>query len=157
MTATWPTDWTDRISGATCEMCDSPRVDEDDYGIRIHATAYTDAILQRAAIQPGYTLVIWRGCHVVEPYELNPDEAAAYWHDVLTVARALAAHYRPIKMNYQTLGNTVPHLHTHLLPRFTEDPAPGRPFPLLPQNGAESKTDPALLVADATTLRALLR
>ena len=41
-------------------------------------------------------------------------------------------------MNYETLGNTVPHLHTHLVPRFTEDPAPGRPFPLLPQNGEES-------------------
>jgi diadenosine tetraphosphate (Ap4A) HIT family hydrolase len=25
-----------------------------------------------------------------------------------------------------TLGNTVPHLHTHVLPRYQDDPAPGR-------------------------------
>ena len=157
MTATWPTDWTDRITGSNCEMCQSPGNDEDEYGVRIHVTEHTDAVLQRASIQRGYTLVIWRGRHVVEPYELTEDEAAAYWRDVLTVARALAIHYQPLKMNYQTLGNTVPHLHTHLLPRFVEDPAPGRPFPLLPQDGAEAKTDPSALAADAAALRDLLR
>jgi diadenosine tetraphosphate (Ap4A) HIT family hydrolase len=25
-----------------------------------------------------------------------------------------------------TLGNTVPHLHAHVLPRYQDDPAPGR-------------------------------
>lgn len=76
---------------------------------------------------------------------------------MLTVARALAKHYRPLKMNYETLGNTVPHLQTHLLPRFLDDPAPGRPFPLLPQDGSEPKADPAALTTDAATLRTLLR
>lgn len=156
MTASWPADWTDRISGSRCEMCESPRVDEDDYGIRIHATDTTDAVLQRAAIQPGYTLVIWRGRYVVEPFELTPAESASYWQTVLVVAQALAEHYKPLKMNYETLGNTVPHLHTHLLPRFTDEPAPGRPFPLLPQDGSEAKTDPGSLAADADALRTLL-
>jgi diadenosine tetraphosphate (Ap4A) HIT family hydrolase len=27
-----------------------------------------------------------------------------------------------------TLGNTVPHLHTHVLPRYPDDPAPGGPI-----------------------------
>lgn len=153
----WPADWTERINGTHCEMCESPRVDEDAYGIRIHKTDTTDAILQRAAIQPGYTLVIWRGRHIVEPYELTEAEAAIYWQAVTTVARGLAEYYRPLKMNYQTLGNTVPHLHTHLLPRFTEDPAPGRPFPLLPQNGSEPPIDASTLTADADSIRALLR
>jgi diadenosine tetraphosphate (Ap4A) HIT family hydrolase len=31
-------------------------------------------------------------------------------------------------MNYMTLGNTVPHLHTHVVPRYRDDPAPGRPL-----------------------------
>jgi diadenosine tetraphosphate (Ap4A) HIT family hydrolase len=157
VTATWPPDWPARISGSNCEMCESERTDEDQYGVRIHATQHTDAVLQRAAIQRGYTLVIWRGRHVVEPFQLTDDEAAAYWRDVLTVARALAAFYQPLKMNYETLGNTVPHLHTHLLPRFVDDPAPGRPFPLSPQDGSETSTDPAALAADADALRALLR
>jgi len=27
-----------------------------------------------------------------------------------------------------TLGNTVPHLHTHFVPRYWNDPAPGGPI-----------------------------
>ena len=34
-------------------------------------------------------------------------------------------------MNYEVLGNALPHLHTHLVPRYLDDPAPGRPFPFL--------------------------
>ena len=46
------------------------------------------------------------------------------------MARALITVYEPLKMNYETLGNSLPHLHTHLVPRYTEDPRPGQPFPL---------------------------
>src|SRR5687767_2383384 len=119
----WPSDWNERVAGTSCEMCASQRIDNDKHGIRVYTTPDIDAVLQRANIQRGYTLVIWRGRHVVEPYELDDDEAAAYWREVLKVARALAAHFRPKKMNYQTLGNTVPHLHTHLVPRYDKDPA----------------------------------
>jgi diadenosine tetraphosphate (Ap4A) HIT family hydrolase len=157
MSLQWPTDWHDRVAGTTCEMCESPRLDSDQYGIRIHTTKNVDAMLQRADIQRGYTLVIWRGRHVVEPYDLTDDEATSYWREVLRVAKALSRHYQPIKMNYETLGNTVPHLHTHLVPRYTEDPAPGRPFPLLPQNGSELPISDSVLRADAIAIRALLR
>ncbi len=36
---------------------------------------------------------------------------------------------RPVKLNYLTLGNALPHLHTHIVPRYADDPVPGRPFP----------------------------
>jgi diadenosine tetraphosphate (Ap4A) HIT family hydrolase len=72
--------------------------------------------------------------------------------EVLNVARALARYYKPLKMNYETLGNTLPHLHTHLLPRFVEDPAPGRPFPLVPQTGAEELIPRGKLMRDADEL-----
>ena len=71
--------------------------------------------------------------------------------------RISGIHYQPLKMNYQTLGNTVPHLHTHLIPRFAEDPAPGHPFPLRPPNGAETRISRDALTADADALRRLLR
>lgn len=28
-----------------------------------------------------------------------------------------------------TFGNAVPHVHTHIVPRYPDDPAPGRPLP----------------------------
>jgi len=158
MNSRWPSNWDDLIQGIGCEMCESARSDSDPYGVRILATKNVDAVLQRANVQRGYTLVIWRGRHVTEPTELTDDEASMYWLDVLTVARALINYYRPIKMNYETLGNSLPHLHTHLVPRYMEhDPAPGRPFPLLPQDGSEPMISDDELRADAEALRNLLR
>jgi diadenosine tetraphosphate (Ap4A) HIT family hydrolase len=39
------------------------------------------------------------------------------------VAQALARVFRPVKMNYELLGNLVPHIHWHLVPRLATDPA----------------------------------
>jgi len=137
-------------------MCNVGRPDKDRYGIRIHAGAYSDSYLQRADIQRGYTAVIWRGRHVVDPTELNPAEAAGYWHEVLLVAKALLSYYQPLKLNYETLGNSLPHLHTHLVPRYLVDPAPGRPFPLPVQDGTEPPISEASIRVQASALRSLL-
>jgi hypothetical protein len=59
-------------------MCAQGRPDEDEYGIRIFAGRYSDAYLQRATWQPGYTVVTWRGRHVAEPTELDDEEASGY-------------------------------------------------------------------------------
>jgi diadenosine tetraphosphate (Ap4A) HIT family hydrolase len=154
MTATWPADWDAMLAGEGCSMCAKGRPDDDGFGIRIQAARYSDAYLQRADMQRGYTLVIWRGRHVAEPTELEAVEAAEYWLEVLRVAEALQRYYRPLKMNYEVLGNALPHLHTHLVPRYLDDPAPGRPFPFL---GDERPDLPEELVQrDAAALRAML-
>ncbi|WP_436772432.1 HIT family protein [Yinghuangia sp. YIM S09857] len=132
MAEDWPADWDDLVKGVGCGMCTQGRPDRTEYGVLIRAGTHTDAYLQRAEVRPGYSLVIWRGRHVTEPTELSAEEASSYWADVLAVARGLIACYRPLKMNYETLGNSLPHLHTHLIPRYRTDPAPGRPFPLPP-------------------------
>ena len=110
-------------------MCGQGRPAESEYGVRVLAGEFSDGYLQRASWQRGYTVVIWRGRHVAEPTELSDGEAVGYWREVLRVGAALERHYRPVKLNYQILGNVVPHLHTHLVPRFADDPAPGRPLP----------------------------
>jgi diadenosine tetraphosphate (Ap4A) HIT family hydrolase len=151
----WPPNWADLTRGIGCDMCENGRPDANAYGMRIRAGRYTDAYLQRADVQRGYTLVIWRGRHVNEPTELDEAEAAGYWAEVLTVARALISLYTPLKMNYETLGNSVPHLHTHLVPRFTDDPRPGEPFPLTARQ-PDAKVPEGRLQGDATILRKLL-
>lgn len=151
----WPSNWADLTRGIGCAMCQNPRPDADKYGIRIHAGPYTDAYLQRADVQRGYTIVIWRGRHVNEPTELEDTEASGYWAEVLAVARALISRYKPLKMNYETLGNSLPHLHTHLIPRFTDDPRPGQPFPLSARH-PQTPIPETQLLSDAWMLRNLL-
>lgn len=153
--AEWPHNWKELVRGVGCEMCEKERRDADRYGVRIHSGRHTDSYLQRADVQRGYTVVIWRGRHVTEPTELDAAEAAGYWADVLTVARALIAVYQPLKMNYETLGNSLPHLHTHLIPRFTDDPRPGQPFPLSAQR-RDARVPEARLRPDAEALRKVL-
>ena len=116
------------MRGRGCPMCAEGRPDISHDGARVFSSADVDAYLRRAAIAAGYTIVVWRGRHVAEPTEPSADEATRYWLDVLGVARAVERCYRPAKLNLLTLGNAVPHLHTHVVPRYVDDPDPGRPL-----------------------------
>lgn len=128
MTRTWPTDWDNRVRGQGCTLCDQGRPEENDFGIRIYTSETADGYLQKADVgQRGYCFVVWRGRHVAEPTELAAGEASAYWSDVLQVMRALQTHYTPAKTNLFILGNELPHLHTHVVPRYLDDREPGRP------------------------------
>jgi diadenosine tetraphosphate (Ap4A) HIT family hydrolase len=125
---TWPSDWEQRYRGDGCVMCAQGRPDENEYGILVYRSDTSDAYLQKADVgQRGYCLVIWRGRHVAEVTQLSNTEAGAYWEDVMRVARAVELHYTPAKLNLMTLGNEVPHLHTHVVPRYVDDREPGRP------------------------------
>ena len=42
--------------------------------------------------------------------------------------QAIDAAFQPMKINLMTLGNWSPHLHTHVVPRYVDDPAPGNPI-----------------------------
>lgn len=131
-------------------MCASGRPDDTAYGIRIKAGRFSDAYLQRHGVVRGYSIVIWRGRHVAEPTELEWEEASGYWREVLDVARVLEEHYEPVKMNIEMLGNTLPHLHTHIRPRYLDDPVPFGP---LPHGLGDPPFPEAQLRADAAALR----
>ncbi|BFU43917.1 HIT family protein [Krasilnikovia sp. MM14-A1004] len=125
----WPADWEARIAGQVCRLCTEGRPGESATGLRIYASDRTDAYLARKALVRGYAVVIWRGRHVTEPHHLDDAEAASYNADVLRVGRAIEEHFQPMKINYMTLGNRGPHLHTHVTARYRDDPAPGAPLP----------------------------
>jgi diadenosine tetraphosphate (Ap4A) HIT family hydrolase len=110
-------------------MCAEGRPEDNGFGLRIFAGSVCDAYLQRADFQRGYTVAVWRGRHVADPEDLTDEEATVFWLETLRVARALDERFHPAKMNVQMLGNSVPHLHAHLVPRYVTDPFPGWPVP----------------------------
>jgi diadenosine tetraphosphate (Ap4A) HIT family hydrolase len=150
----WPQSFYELRRGEGCPMCAEGRPEETPFGARVLAGEVSDAYLQRAGIQRGYTVVIWRGRHVAEPTELSDEEAARYWLEVLRVARALEAHLEPVKTNFDVLGNQLPHLHTHVIPRYADDPRPGWPFPF-PEDEPPPIPEDAFR-AEVEALRALL-
>src|SRR3954468_19021404 len=150
----WPAAFYDWRAGVACPLCDEGRPEATAHAVRFFAGEVADAYLVRADVQRGLSIVVWRGRHVVEPTELSDAEAALYGREVLGVGRALPEAFAPIKLNYDVLGNTVPHLHTHIVPRYADDPRPGWPFPFPDPDPGPMPRD--RLDADARRLRAAL-
>lgn len=69
---------------------------------------------------PGYCRVIWQA-HVREMTDLAPAQRDHLMQVVWAVEAALRATLRPVKINIASLGNQVPHLHWHVIPRFVDD------------------------------------
>ena len=127
-TREWPADWSDRVRGKDCAMCADGRTEVAHGSSRVVAGRVSDAYLVRNDVgQRGYCVVVWRGRHVADPTELSADEARTYFDEVLRVGRAIERYCRPIKMNFEMLGNSLPHLHTHVVPRYLNDGEPGHP------------------------------
>ena len=71
----------------------------------------------------------------------RPRERVDFFTDLLQAGGALERAYAADKINYQILGNLVPHLHAHIQPRFYGDAYPGQPV-----SGATEQ--PVFLTAD---------
>jgi diadenosine tetraphosphate (Ap4A) HIT family hydrolase len=69
---------------------------------------------------PGYCRVIWR-THVAEMTELDPGSRRHLMNVVYAVEAALRSLVKPDKINLAALGNMVPHLHWHVIPRWRDD------------------------------------
>lgn len=68
----------------------------------------------------GYCLLVSRE-HATELSQLGPNRAA-FLGEMALLAEAIGACFRPHKLNYELLGNVVPHLHWHIFPRAADDP-----------------------------------
>ena len=148
----WPRRFYDLKRGDGCPLCAEGRPDETRSGIRFFAGRVTDAYLSRGGVQRGLSHLYFRGRHVVEPTELSEDEATLFFAELLHAGRAIERVFEPVKMNYDILGNSVPHLHVHLVPRYADDPRPEWPFPFPAEDPPPPPAEQVL--ADAERLRA---
>ncbi|MEJ2200232.1 MAG: HIT family protein [Desulfuromonadaceae bacterium] len=100
---------------------------QDEPDLRVMELEHCYVQLNRDQFFPGYTLVFSKQ-HVTELFHLQPAERGALMEEVNRVAAALHQLYQPTKMNYELLGNMVPHMHWHLVPRFRHEPLWPRPI-----------------------------
>ena len=99
-------------------------------------------ILVDDANYPGFCRVIWNA-HAKEMSDLTAAERTALMDAVNQVELAQRDVLSPDKINLASLGNVVPHLHWHVIPRFTDDAH--FPNPVWAQ--AVRAPDPATLAA----------
>lgn len=57
---------------------------------------------------------------------LSDDEYTRFSQDLRTASKAIRLACNPDHMNYELRGNTNPHLHWHIVPRYKTDPRWGQ-------------------------------
>jgi diadenosine tetraphosphate (Ap4A) HIT family hydrolase len=102
------------MSTPTCELCASPG------GQLIHDDGRVRVVVVDEPDYPGFVRVIWN-IHRREMTDLSPADRAHLMQVVFTVESVQRKVLRPDKMNLASLGNVTPHLHWHLIPRYTDD------------------------------------
>jgi len=120
-----------------CELCD----------LAAPMTVYADSklsviIVDDDANYPGFCRVIWRD-HVREMSDLARDDRLLLNDVVHEVEQAVREVMKPTKVNVASLGNVVPHLHWHVIPRYTDDAH----FPAPVWAAAVRQTEPDTLAA----------
>lgn len=107
-----------------CPMCSKW---QDDAELRIIELEYCYVTLNRDQFFTGYVFVFAKA-HVTELFHLDVTSRQGVIEEVNAVAAALQRAFTPTKLNYELLGNMVPHMHWHLVPRFSADPLWPRPI-----------------------------
>lgn len=130
----------------SCPLCDSAadRIlwqDDDCRVIRVDDPDY-----------PGFCRVIWHA-HVAEMTDLLDAQRNHLMKVVFATEQVLRDTLHPHKINLASLGNMVPHLHWHVIPRFSDD----RHFPQPVWAAAERAGSPPAAPDDGLLSAALAR
>jgi diadenosine tetraphosphate (Ap4A) HIT family hydrolase len=101
---------------------------------------------------PGFCRVILNK-HVTEMTDLSSRQRSRMMKTVFATEAAIRAVMRADKINLASLGNAVPHLHWHVIPRFRDD----RHFPRPIWAGSVRSRGQRPLAANAKMIAARLK
>jgi diadenosine tetraphosphate (Ap4A) HIT family hydrolase len=121
------TDWKARVSGENCPF-DLPRPDIAESLIKIEQLSISTLFLERIQTYRGHCVLVFDPRHVTRIDELAQDEWLKLSMDIQLAERALMRVFQPDHINIASLGQVVPHLHWHLIPRYQDDPRWGGPI-----------------------------
>jgi diadenosine tetraphosphate (Ap4A) HIT family hydrolase len=138
------------MSQAACAFCSGERPAADH---RIAELGVMTAYLHDDQFFPGWVVLVLKH-HATELFQLDASERARMLEDVNRVAALVHDVYAPRKINYELLGNQVPHIHWHVIPRRHDDPAPHETVWTVPHS--PRRLDPVTLTERIAILRARL-
>ncbi len=118
-----PEKWLFQSRKENCPYC---RKEEDPlHSDTLKLFPYSELCAQSQVPLKGTCYLITRE-HFVELFDLDQASLTGFMLEVQTAARALKEVTGAFKINYEIHGNTAPHLHLHLLPRYLDDPFAGK-------------------------------
>jgi diadenosine tetraphosphate (Ap4A) HIT family hydrolase len=102
----------------------------------------------------GHGVLVFDPRHATRLDELTTGEWQAYAADLHRVVTAIVRMCKPDHVNVESLGNVMPHLHWHVVPRYKNDGRWGQPI-WTPDGDARPLR--RLTAADRASLLAALR
>jgi methyltransferase (TIGR00027 family) len=145
--------WEARVAGQACPL-DAPRPASTDYWDFVGKLSVSSLYLTKNQTYRGYCQLIFDPRHVSRLDQLSHQEWTAWAADLFIAQQAVVRVVQPDHVNVESLGNIVPHLHWHIIPRFRTDPMWGTP---IWQPPLDSMPDTRLAAADRDALTRALR
>ena len=125
------TQWDALVAGESCPLCTKLAAEASEGSGASETPLVTlgsgKVYLQNDGDFPGYCILVYKR-HQTELYQLDEVERSQFIEDIAAIASAIEAACKPAKLNYAILGNEVPHLHAHIIPRYPTDGYWGRPI-----------------------------
>ena len=146
-------EWASRAAGAGCPM-DAPRPASNEYWDLVAQLTTSSLYLAKNQTYRGQCVLVFDPRHVSRIEQLSRPEWSALAGDVFTAQQAVIRVVKPDHINIEQLGNVVPHLHWHIIPRYVGDPRWGAPIWQVP---LESMPDTRLPDAEREALLEALR
>lgn len=108
-----------------CERNNQIKKGKNPYFVKEFKTGFV--VLSDYQFYKGYTLFLAKK-HVREIHQLPEGVKIEFLKEMSLVVEAVFKAFKPLKLNYEALGNTDPHLHWHIIPRYKNDPNPKQPI-----------------------------
>jgi diadenosine tetraphosphate (Ap4A) HIT family hydrolase len=121
------THWDELAAGERCPF-DAPRAPHTPEWNAVATLRAATLYLPHNQTYRGHCILVFDPRHATRLDELAADEWAALSADLHRATRAIAAVCTPDHFNIASLGNVMPHLHWHLVPRYKTDPRWGAPI-----------------------------
>lgn len=115
--------WVKMSDPRYCPVCQNEAMPSDMVDVVELPHSFLDA--EPVACLRGACFVVAKK-HAIELYDLDDHELLGLMQEVQCYALALKTVTSAVKINYEIHGNSTPHLHIHLYPRYMEDPFPGK-------------------------------
>jgi diadenosine tetraphosphate (Ap4A) HIT family hydrolase len=121
------TTWDEVAAGTGCPF-DAPRAAHTEHWDAITTLSAATLYLPHNQAYRGHCILVFDPRHATRLDQLTASEWAGFANDLHACVGAITAVCAPDHFNVASLGNLMPHLHWHLVPRYKTDPRWGGPI-----------------------------
>lgn len=105
-----------------CPLCERvSKIQDNDYPFLVQEFQESYLLLGEHQFYKGYCVLVTKD-HYREMTDLPKEKRQTLFDEMMLAHEAIQNVFQPKKMNLESLGNVVDHVHWHFFPRYESDP-----------------------------------